>query len=70
MRDWMRSVARRVKAPSASNIGSSAGSRKDRKWRTGCEGRISLLKRSHGLDRSRYKNEAGMERWWTPHHRR
>ena len=25
------------------------------KWRTGCEGRISLLKRRHGLDRCRYK---------------
>jgi IS5 family transposase len=33
------------------------------KWRTGCEGRISLLKRRHGLRRSLYKNEAGMKRW-------
>jgi transposase, IS5 family len=24
------------------------------KWRTGCEGRISVLKRRHGLARSRY----------------
>src|SRR5882724_6766824 len=37
--------------------------RKGQKWRTGCEGRISLLKRRHGLNRSRYKNEAGMKRW-------
>jgi transposase-like protein DUF772/DDE family transposase len=33
------------------------------KWRTGCEGRISLLKRRHGLKRSLYKDEAGMKRW-------
>ncbi len=33
------------------------------KWRTGCEGRISLLKRRHGLTRSLYKQEAGMQRW-------
>jgi IS5 family transposase len=33
------------------------------KWRTGCEGRISALKRRHGLRRSRYRGLAGMERW-------
>jgi IS5 family transposase len=33
------------------------------KWRTGCEGRISVVKRRHGLNRSRYKGEAGMKRW-------
>lgn len=37
--------------------------KKAQKWRTGCEGRISLLKRRHGLNRSRYKKEAGMKRW-------
>ena len=33
------------------------------KWRTGSEGRISVLKRRHGLNRSRYKGTAGMKRW-------
>ncbi len=33
------------------------------KWRTGCEGRISVLKRRHGLNRSRYKGAEGMKRW-------
>jgi len=33
------------------------------KWRTRCEGRISLLKRRHGLTRCRYKGAAGMQRW-------
>jgi transposase, IS5 family len=37
--------------------------KKGQKWRTGCEGRISLLKRRHGLRRSLYKDEAGMKRW-------
>src|SRR6195256_6419275 len=37
--------------------------RNGQKWRTGCEGRISVVKRRHGLNRCRYKGEAGMKRW-------
>jgi IS5 family transposase len=37
--------------------------RNGQKWRTGCEGRISVIKRRHGLNRSRYQGEAGMKRW-------
>lgn len=37
--------------------------RKAQKWRTGSEGRISLLKRRHGLNRCRYKGQSGMKRW-------
>ena len=37
--------------------------RNGQKWRTGCEGRISLLKRRHGLNRCRYKGQPGMKRW-------
>jgi IS5 family transposase len=37
--------------------------RNAQKWRTGCEGRISLLKRRHGLNRCYYKGVAGMKRW-------
>jgi transposase, IS5 family len=33
------------------------------KWRTGCEGRISVLKRRHGLNRSLYRGLDGMKRW-------
>ena len=32
-------------------------------WRTGCEGRISVLKRRHGLNRCRYRGFEGMQRW-------
>jgi IS5 family transposase len=34
-----------------------------RNWRAGIEGRISGLKRRHGLDRCGYHGDAGMERW-------
>jgi IS5 family transposase len=37
--------------------------RSGQKWRTGCEGRISVIKRRHGLDRCRYKGFGGMQRW-------
>lgn len=33
------------------------------KWRTGCEGRISVIKRRHGLARCRYHGLQGMKRW-------
>jgi len=33
------------------------------RWRTGCEGRIRVLKRRHGLDRCRYRGQDGMRRW-------
>jgi transposase, IS5 family len=37
--------------------------RNGQKWRTGCEGRVSVVKRRHGLSRCRYKGPAGMQRW-------
>ena len=37
--------------------------RNAQKWRTGSEGRISLLKRRHGLNRCRYKGVPGIKRW-------
>ena len=37
--------------------------RQGQKWRTGCEGRISVLQRRHGLNRCRYRGFAGMQRW-------
>ena len=33
------------------------------RWRTGCEGRISALKRRHGLNRCLYRGQEGMKRW-------
>ena len=37
--------------------------RNGQKWRTGCEGRISVVKRRHGLSRCRYKGDSGIKRW-------
>jgi IS5 family transposase len=33
------------------------------KWRTGCEGRISTLKRGYGWDRSRIDTLEGARTW-------
>jgi IS5 family transposase len=37
--------------------------RRGQRWRTGCEGRISVLKRRHGLNRCMYRGQDGMKRW-------
>jgi hypothetical protein len=37
--------------------------RRGRNWRAGIEGRISGLKRRHGLERCRNHGEDGMDRW-------
>jgi IS5 family transposase len=37
--------------------------RRAQRWRVGCEGRISVLKRKHGLVRCRYHGIDGLERW-------
>ncbi|HWF40367.1 MAG TPA: ISNCY family transposase [Candidatus Acidoferrales bacterium] len=37
--------------------------KRGQRWRTGCEGRISVLKRRHGLNRSRYRGPEGIQLW-------
>src|SRR6201988_4020049 len=37
--------------------------RNGQKWRTGCEGRVRVVNRRHGLSGCRYKGPAGTERW-------
>jgi IS5 family transposase len=54
---------RTVVLPRQRRHGRSRAVRAALKWRTGCEGRISALKRRHGLRRCRYRGVAGMERW-------
>jgi transposase, IS5 family len=41
----------------------SRAARRALQWRTGCEGRISALKRRHGMRRCRYRGPTGMQRW-------
>jgi transposase, IS5 family len=64
---------RGVKRVAVPNRGTKSAARKKRqkqrwfkngqKWRTGCEGRISVLKRRHGLNRSRYRGQDGIQKW-------
>ena len=37
--------------------------RRGQRWRTGSEGRVSVLKRRDGLDRCRYRRFSGIQRW-------
>jgi IS5 family transposase len=37
--------------------------RRGQRWRVGCEGRISVIKRRHGLRRCRYRDADGTARW-------
>ena len=46
---------RSTKSPARKQLQKKRWFKKGQKWRTGCEGRISLLKRRHGLRRSLYK---------------
>jgi IS5 family transposase len=54
---------RTVVLPRHGRKGRSRAIRAALTWRTGCEARISALKRRHGLRRCRYRGVAGMERW-------
>jgi IS5 family transposase len=54
---------RSTKSPECKRLQKKRWFRNGQKWRTGCEGRISVIKRRHGLNRCRYKGNAGMKRW-------
>jgi IS5 family transposase len=54
---------RQVVLPRQSREERSRAARAALRWRTGSEGRISALKRRHGLRRCRYRGPSGMQRW-------
>ena len=54
---------RRVALPQGRGQSRPRWFRRALRWRTGCEGRISVLKHRHGLARSRYRGMDGMHRW-------
>ena len=54
---------RSTKSPERRRHQKKRSFRRGQKWRTGVEGRISVLKRRHGLNRCRYRGDAGMQRW-------
>ena len=54
---------RSTKSPERNREQKKRWFRNGQKWRTGSEGRISVVKRRHGLDRCRYKGDSGMRLW-------
>ena len=61
---------KRVCIPNRSSKSATRKREQKKRWfrngqrrRTGCEGRISVSKRRHGLNRSRYRGDDGMQRW-------
>jgi IS5 family transposase len=54
---------RQVVLPRQPRESRSKSARAALRWRTGSEGRISALKRVHGLRRCRYLGASGMDRW-------
>jgi Transposase domain (DUF772)/Transposase DDE domain len=66
---WARGVRRVVlprpgrKTPARRTYERQRWFRRGQRWRVGCEGRISVLKRRHGLRRCRYHGADGTHRW-------
>jgi IS5 family transposase len=60
---WVAVPNRNTKSPERKKKEHSRWFKKAQCWRTGCEGRISVLKRRHGLTRCRYRGVEGMKRW-------
>jgi transposase, IS5 family len=60
---WVAVPNRNTKSPERKKKEHSRWFKKAQAWRTGCEGRISVLKRRHGLTRCRYRGVEGMRRW-------
>ena len=54
---------RSTRSPERNKLEKQRWFKRGQKWRTGCEGRISVLKRRHGLARCRYHGIDGMKRW-------
>jgi len=60
---WPSVPNRNTRSAERKKLERSRWFRKAQAWRTGCEGRISVIKRRHGLSRCRYRGEEGMKRW-------
>lgn len=60
---WVAVPNRSTKSAERKKKEHSRWFKKAQRWRTGCEGRISVLKRRHGLTRCRYRGIEGMKRW-------
>jgi IS5 family transposase len=60
---WIAVPNRNTHSAERKKLEKSRWFRKAQAWRTGCEGRISVLKRRHGVNRCRYRGAEGMKRW-------
>ena len=60
---WISVPNRATRSPERKTLERSRWFKKAQGWRTGCEGRISVLKRRHGLNRCRYRGLDGIKRW-------
>jgi IS5 family transposase len=60
---WVAVPNRSTRSPERKKLERSRWFKKAQAWRTGCEGRISVIKRRHGLNRCRYRGAEGMKRW-------
>jgi IS5 family transposase len=60
---WVAVPNRNTRSAERKKMEHSRWFKKAQRWRTGCEGRISVLKRRHGLTRCRYRGAEGMKRW-------
>jgi len=60
---WVAVPNRNTKSTAQKKKQHSRWFKKAQAWRTGCEGRISVLKRRHGLRRCLYRGAEGMKRW-------
>jgi IS5 family transposase len=60
---WVAVPNRNTKSVERKKKEHSRWFKKAQRWRTGCEGRISVLKRRHGLTRCRYRGAEGIKRW-------
>ena len=60
---WVAVPNRNTHSAERKKLEKSRWFKKAQRWRTGCEGRISVAKRRHGLRRCLYRGIDGMKRW-------
>jgi IS5 family transposase len=60
---WLAVPNRNTHSAERKQLEKSRWFKKAQAWRTGCEGRISVVKRRHGLRRCLYRGLEGMKRW-------
>ena len=60
---WIAVPNRSTRSADRKKMEKSRWFKKAQAWRTGCEGRISVVKRRHGLRRCLYRGAEGMKRW-------